>query len=393
MNHTTTPVTPHFDKMSRRIKTRFLILSDTHGLRFQADRTLHEPVDVAIHCGDLTGDSKLHGFRQAIELLKEINAPLKIVIAGNHDFSLDDLAFKQKITEASRLAQEDLEGNIKAEYGDYGDARRLFDGHEDIVFLEEGSHQFTLGNGALLRVYASPYTPTTGNSSDWGFQYSGAHEFALEKGTDIVVTHGPPHGIMDMTTERERIGCPQLFAAVARAQPKLHCFGHVHSSWGAKLVAWRPTISDKPSHFSDVDNGKSVVVENLSRLKGSKFESAEAKEARQDAAERYRSQRCCQTSHCDGDGRPLSPAETLFVNAAVMGADEELSQYPWQVDIELEPCQGKTFDGVDPDDGLGATPDEEKTRKRKGDMTLPEEEDGRRKTPCLYAATSSKNEY
>ncbi|EEU43149.1 uncharacterized protein NECHADRAFT_46630 [Fusarium vanettenii 77-13-4] len=326
--------------MSPLIKTRFLILSDTHGLQFQEDRKPHISADVVIHCGDITCDSKLHDFKQAIDLLKEIDAPLKIVIAGNHDFSLDDLAFKEKITEASRLAQEDLEESIKIEYGDYGDARRLFDGHEDIVFLEEGSHQFPLDNGALLRVYASPYTPTTGNSSDWGFQYSGAHEFAIEKGTDIVVTHGPPHGIMDMTTERQRIGCPQLFGAVARAQPKLHCFGHVHDSWGAKLVAWRPTISDQPSHFSDIDNGKSVVIESLSRLKGSKFESAEDREAREDAVERYKSQWYCHTSHCGGDNRPLGLGETLFVNAAVMG-DGELSQYPWLVDIELEPYRGK----------------------------------------------------
>ncbi|RSL39748.1 hypothetical protein CEP53_013832 [Fusarium sp. AF-6] len=329
--------------MSPLIKTRFLILSDTHGLQFQEDRKLHKSVDVAIPCGDLTGDSRLHDFKQAIELLKEIDAPLKIVIAGNHDFTLDDLAFEQKITEASRLAQEDLEDSIKTEYGDYGDARRLLHEARDqgTVFLEQGSHQLTLDNGALLKVYACPYTPATGNSSDWGFQYSGAHEFAIEKGTDVVVTHGPPHGIMDMTTERQRIGCPQLFAAVARAQPKLHCFGHVHNSWGAKLVAWRPTISDKPSHFSDIDNGKSVVIESLSRLKGSKFESTEVREAREDTAERYKSQRCCRTSHCDGDDRPLGSGETLFVNAAVMG-DDELSQYPWLVYIELEPYQGKS---------------------------------------------------
>lgn len=329
--------------MSPLIKTRFLILSDTHGLQFQADRKPHESADVVIHCGDLTGDSKLHDFKQTIKLLQEIDAPLKIVIAGNHDFTLDDSAFKQKIAEASRLAQEDLEDSIKAEYGDYGDARRLLHEARDqgIVFLEEGSHQFTLDNGALLRVYASPYTPTTGNSSDWGFQYGGAHEFTIEKGTDIVVTHGPPHGIMDMTTERKRVGCPQLFAAVARGQPKLHCFGHVHNSWGAKLVAWRPTISDKPSHFSDLDNGKSVVIESLSRLKGSKFESAEDRETREDTVERYKSQRCCHTSHCDGDDRPLRSGETLFVNAAVMG-DDELNQYPWLVDVELEPYQGKS---------------------------------------------------
>ncbi|KAM0435905.1 hypothetical protein ACHAPT_002797 [Fusarium lateritium] len=354
-----------------RIKTRFLILSDTHGLQFQGDRKPHQAADVAIHCGDLSDDSKLHDFKQAIELLKEINAPLKLVIAGNHDFSLDDWVFQQKITEASRVAQEDLEQSIKKEYGDYGAARRLFDEarNEGIVFLEEGSHQFRLDNGALLRVYASPYTPATGDSSDWGFQYNGAHDFTIEKGTDIVITHGPPQGIMDMTTERRRIGCSQLFAAVAKAQPRLHCFGHVHNGWGAKLVAWRPTISDKPSHFSDIDHEKSLVVESLSRLKGSKFESDEEKESREDTAEGYRSQRCCRTSHCDGDDRPLGPGETLFVNAAVM-ADGELSQYAWLADVELEAYQ----DGVMLDDGTEAIPLNESGRekqKRKSDMGSP----------------------
>lgn len=334
--------------MSRRIKTRILILSDTHGLGFSAERKPHAPADVAIHCGDLTDGSKLHEFKQAIQLLKEIDAPLKLVIAGNHDFSLDDSAFEQKISEASRVAREDLGPCIKKEYGDYGDAKRLFHQARDegIVFLDEGSHQFHLDNGALLNIYASPYTPATGggsgSGSDWGFQYNGAHEFAIEKGTDVVVTHGPPRGIMDMTNDKQRVGCPQLFAAVARAQPRLHCFGHVHDSWGAKLVAWRANISDTPSHFSDVDNGNSLVIENLPRLKGSELESEEDRKMRQDAAEGYRLQRCCRTSHCDGDERPLGPAETLFVNAAVM-ADGELSQYPWLIDIELEPSEGNAM--------------------------------------------------
>ncbi|KAF4996988.1 hypothetical protein FDECE_12227 [Fusarium decemcellulare] len=374
--------------MTPRIKTRVLMLSDTHGLRFHDNKKPHKSADVAIHCGDLTNDSKLHDFEQAIQLLNEIDAPLKLVVAGNHDFSLDDSAFQQKVNEANRLAQEDLSQNIKEEYGDYGDARRLFEEARDkgIKFLGEGSYQFSLDNGAMLRVYASPYTPATSGSSDWGFQYNGAHEFAIENGTDIVVTHGPPHGIMDVTTEKQRVGCPQLFAAVARAQPRLHCFGHVHNSWGAKLVAWRPTISGHPSHFSDIDHGKSFVIESLASLKGSKFETAEETKTRRNKVERCSLERCCSTSHCDGDERPLGPGETLFVNAALMAADGELSQYAWLVDIELERYKGKTpVDTVEPHYGLkgirqaGSTKEKQKW---KGDTYLSEEQDSRQKRPC-----------
>ncbi|KAF5266398.1 hypothetical protein FOXYS1_2748 [Fusarium oxysporum] len=111
--------------MSSLIKTRVLILSDTHGLRFEEDKKPLAPVDLVIHCGDLTKDSKLEGFRETMQLLKEVDAPIKIVIAGNHDFSLDDGVFKNKIAEASRVAQEDLEQSIKDEYGYYGEAKRL----------------------------------------------------------------------------------------------------------------------------------------------------------------------------------------------------------------------------------------------------------------------------
>ncbi|KAF5596208.1 metallophosphoesterase domain-containing protein [Fusarium pseudocircinatum] len=293
--------------MSPSVKTRILILSDTHGLRFEDDKKPLAQVDLVIHCGDLTEDSTLESFRETIQLLREIDAPTKIVIAGNHDFSLDDGVFKDKIAEASRVAQEDLERSIKDEYGNYGEAKRLLTeaGH-GIIFLDEGTHEICLQNGAWIKLYASPYTPATAGSTDWGFQYNGPHEFAIPKGIDIVVTHGPPHGIMDMTPERQRIGCPQLFSAIAKAQPRIHCFGHVHSSWGAKIVSWRPNISENTSHFSVIDNAKSRVVESLPRLQGTKWESPEENKARKERLQRYESQRCCVASYCQGDEEQLA---------------------------------------------------------------------------------------
>ncbi|KAF4502108.1 Metallophosphoesterase domain containing protein 1 [Fusarium agapanthi] len=157
--------------MSPSVKTRILILSDTHGLRFEEDKKPLAPVDLVIHCGDLTEGSKLEGFRETNQLLKEIDAPTKIVIAENHDFSLDDGVFKDKIAEANRVAREDLSQSIKDEYGDYGEAKRLLiEADHGIIFLDDGAHEIRLQNGALLKVYVSPYTPATAGSTDWGFQ-------------------------------------------------------------------------------------------------------------------------------------------------------------------------------------------------------------------------------
>ncbi|MCJ1355266.1 MAG: hypothetical protein MMC33_005257 [Icmadophila ericetorum] len=139
---------------------------------------------------------------------------------------MDNLAFEKKVAEATPPL--DLELVVK-DYGALGEARQLFEEAKDagIMLLDEGTHHFTLEGGALLTVYASPYAPALGA---WGFQYQPerGHDFSIESGVDIVVTHGPPKGIMDYTNGRERAGCPYLFAAVAQARPRVHCFGHIH---------------------------------------------------------------------------------------------------------------------------------------------------------------------
>ena len=271
------------------IKTRFAIVSDTHGLDCMPETQLQH-ANVAIHCGDLTEESKTAEYHVSIEQLRRINAPLKLVIAGNHDFTVDILNLKQKISEARPPLDPEL---IRKEYGDFGEARQLFEKEKDrgIIFLDEGTHHFILNNGASLTVFASPFTPSLG---DWGFQYhpGQGHDFPIE-GADIVITHGPPKGIMDYAQSGQRAGCSGLFKAVAKARPRLHCFGHIHEGWGAKLVAWRKEISDNPSHLTDVDNGKSIIVANLSRL-----------EAEQEDA-RYADRRFYTTSHCSDDENPV----------------------------------------------------------------------------------------
>jgi Icc-related predicted phosphoesterase len=81
-------------------------------------------------------------------------------------------------------------------------------------------------------------------------------------GTDILITHGPPEGILDIEFRGGGVhrGCPELLAAVQRVQPQVHIFGHVHASRGAKrigettfinaaLLGWSGDLENRPISF------------------------------------------------------------------------------------------------------------------------------------------------
>lgn len=318
----------------RSVKTSIFMLSDTHGMTLDGRIPVGPIADVCVHAGDLTEESKLEEFRLAITLLRSIDAPLKLVIAGNHDFTLDTPSFAKKIQEIKPPLDPAL---VKKFYGDYEEAKHLLlNAREEhgIYLLNEGTHDFVLQNGGKLRVYASPYTPSLG---DWGFQYrpNDGHNFVIEAGTNIVVTHGPPRGILDRTNNRERAGCADLFAAVAKAKPQIHCFGHIHEGWGAKMVAWRGTLSEKPSFLTDIDNSTSLLVEQLGTLHESKFDSPEDVDAKKKKLNEYTLQKYCTASVVSVNKADYGK-RTLFVNASIKGdsPDAEL-QLPWLVDVML----------------------------------------------------------
>ncbi|KAL4790298.1 ser/Thr protein phosphatase family protein [Aspergillus venezuelensis] len=290
-------------EVAATFETRFLVISNTHGHQLPPEY-FEQQADVAIHCGELTTESRID----------EIHAPIKLVIAGNHDFALDIPMFKQKVSEVTSTLEPDL---MKREYDDYGEASEMFleAKRSGIFLLDEGTHHFTLHNGASLKVFASPYTPSLGN---WGFQYhpETGHNFEISNDVDIPITHGPPKGIMDTTNSGDRAGCPRLFEAVARSRPRMHCFSHIHEGWGAKLVAWRPKVCEKPSHFTDIDHGRSKLLARLSQTNSKT--------------------RVFQTSHCSDDQTPLiRNSQTLIVNAAVEGTEDFPAQPLWLVDLDL----------------------------------------------------------
>ena len=49
---------------------------------------------------------------------------------------------------------------------------------------------------------------------------------------DVLITHGPPANILDLTIHGEHAGCPDLLARVEQIKPRLHVFGHIHEGYG-----------------------------------------------------------------------------------------------------------------------------------------------------------------
>ncbi|KAL6853029.1 hypothetical protein ACO1O0_007579 [Amphichorda felina] len=334
------------------VSTRVLILADTHGktLGDNWPRPNDNEFDLVIHCGDLTQESKLSEFSATLEVLKSINAPLKLVIAGNHELTLDSPTYQKHLNQAGLKADDPA---VLKEYGAVGEARQLLESADgSIKLLDEGTHNFTLPNGASITIYASPWTPRKGGTLEydeagWAFQYNRrdptasssaaepGHKFDIATGTDIVVTHGPPHGVLDYVN-RERAGCPDLFAAVARARPRLHCFGHIHRAWGAKLVAWRGGLDparDMPSHFTDIDNERSVVMQKWAGLRPQVLDGSTKMSEELVKFERE--------GFTDATPPLIMPGEqTMFVNAAVEGDEDVPVQPPMVVNLELPRAEG-----------------------------------------------------
>lgn len=121
-----------------------------------------------------------------------------------------------------------------------------------MTHLQEGTHSFTLGNGAKFTIHASPYSPEL---NSWAFMYectedryneehqvaSGVTSIARNPvpefpGIDIVKTHGPPRAILDQCPEHA--GCEKLLRASRTARPRMHGFDHIHEAGGAKFVDW-----------------------------------------------------------------------------------------------------------------------------------------------------------
>lgn len=68
---------------------RFVCISDTHNVQGRQPIEV-PPGDVLIHSGDLTYGGSIEELQETYEWLISLPHPHKVVICGNHDFSLDE---------------------------------------------------------------------------------------------------------------------------------------------------------------------------------------------------------------------------------------------------------------------------------------------------------------
>jgi hypothetical protein len=86
-----------------------------------------------------------------------------------------------------------------------------------------------------LRIYGSPWTPKFGG--EWAYQVPRGKECAkvwaqIPDDVQLLITHGPPFGIGDLTLRGEHAGCQDLLNQVRRIKPLMHLFGHIHEGYG-----------------------------------------------------------------------------------------------------------------------------------------------------------------
>lgn len=259
---------PH-QMASQTVTTRVMVISDTH--EYIYDGITMPEVDILIHTGDLTNFGDINALKESVRMLSTFQAELKLVIAGNHDISLDKTCrvenmVEEEYTKYHESALEIMTGSFAKEAG--------------VTYLEEGTHYFSLSNGAEFTVYASPYTPGSGS---WAFSYepnedrfNSAEQASptrrsiatrpIPAGVDIVMTHGPPFSILDQA-DHQNLGCPNLLRAISRTRPLMHCFGHIHEGHGANLVIWMPDGSVKdPSSATPLELNK--LTSTLTRTSG-----------------------------------------------------------------------------------------------------------------------------
>ncbi|RMY50518.1 hypothetical protein D0863_14852 [Hortaea werneckii] len=217
-------------------KIRIVCISDTHNKAPGEGYTLPQG-DILIHAGDLTNQGSLSEISKAVSWLsQQTSFKAKIVIAGNHDLSLDPDYNPLKHASGWKVAPPASE---------VAECRRLLGENDAFTYLQHTSHVVNIPEKAIsLKVFGSPYSPDRGGRQNWAFQYDVETEAAgiwsgIPDDTDIVVSHTPAKGVCDASQHWTEGGCGGLLGeGLGRVRPLLHVCGHCHEGRGAKVLRW-----------------------------------------------------------------------------------------------------------------------------------------------------------
>lgn len=186
---------------------KLICISDTHNRMFK--KLILPPGDVLIHAGDMCMYGNMEELETFARWMGSIRDDYKkiIVVAGNHDFVLQE----HPVDGAALL-------------NSYG-----------ITYLKDQEVRY-----GGLKFYGSPWTPTF---YKWAFMKDRGPEIRamwdkIPLDTNVLITHGPPYGILDKTMLwGDMAGCEDLRTVVDQLpELKLHVFGHIHEGYGVKYA-------------------------------------------------------------------------------------------------------------------------------------------------------------
>lgn len=176
---------------------KIVCISDTHG---KHDLITLPSADMIIHAGDISSFGLRYQVEDFLKWFSSLNYKHKIFIAGNHDF-----LFEQSPKLASSLVPD------------------------NVIYLEESGV-----NIEGIKIWGTPMTPYFFN---WAFnRLEGSelksHMEKIPRNLDILISHGPPFGILDKNLEGQNCGSLSLLEALKVKAPKNVIFGHIHEGYG-----------------------------------------------------------------------------------------------------------------------------------------------------------------
>lgn len=190
--------------------------------------------DLLIHAGDMTSRGSTHDISRFLTWMEKQPYTHKILIPGNHDFGFEtDFA----------LWKDECE-------------------KKGIHLLNDSGIEIQ-----GIRIWGSPITPWF---HSWAFnRYRGReiskHWDLIPEETEILITHGPPEGILDLVPrDGSHVGCADLLDKILRTKVKLHIFGHIHEGRGFTYKHARTFInaSSLDGSYQPVSSAPIVIIQD-----------------------------------------------------------------------------------------------------------------------------------
>ncbi len=192
----------------------YVCMGDSHGK--------HEGIvvpdgDILLHSGDYSMMGYEHEVRSFLIWYESQPHAAKVLTNGNHEVAVE--------------ANHALFLAMLKEYA------------PSVIYLNDSGAKI-MG----LNVWGSPVTPRFGYGWSWNRDRGPdirRHWNMIPSDTNVLVTHGPPHGLVDRLERGEHVGCEELRDTIDNRLDDLilSTHGHLHSAYGIDHIGQKTFVN------------------------------------------------------------------------------------------------------------------------------------------------------